>query len=42
MGISGCTTCQLGEAEALKAYDNAFQARLSLKNQQEQSVVEEK
>jgi hypothetical protein len=27
MGISGCTSCQQGGAEALKAYDQNFQVR---------------
>jgi len=27
MGISGCTSCQAGGVEALKAYDQAFQLR---------------
>ena len=27
MGISGCTSCQVGGAEALKAYGNTFQNR---------------
>jgi hypothetical protein len=27
MGVSGCTSCQAGGAEALKAYDQAFQVR---------------
>lgn len=29
MGISGCTSCQLGGVEALKAYDRAYQAKLN-------------
>jgi peptide-methionine (R)-S-oxide reductase len=28
MGVSGCTSCQLGGAEALKAYDRAYQVKL--------------
>lgn len=27
MSISGCTSCQLGGVEALKAYDQAFERR---------------
>ena len=29
MGISGCTSCQAGGIEALKAYDRAYQLRRS-------------
>jgi hypothetical protein len=28
MGVSGCTACQIGGPEALKAYDRAYQANL--------------
>lgn len=28
MGVSGCTSCQLGGVEALKAYDRAYQVKL--------------
>lgn len=28
MGVSGCTSCQLGGLEALQAYDRAYQAKL--------------
>jgi hypothetical protein len=27
MGVSGCTSCQLGGPEALQAYDRAYQAK---------------
>jgi hypothetical protein len=27
MGISGCTSCQVGGLEALRAYDRAFEVR---------------
>lgn len=29
MGISGCTSCQLGSVEALRAYDQAYQVKRS-------------
>lgn len=29
MSISGCTSCQLGSSEALKAYDTQYQLKLN-------------
>ncbi len=31
MGVSGCTSCQVGGVEALKAYDRAYEVKMKEK-----------
>ena len=39
MGISGCTSCQLGGLEALRAYDQNFQARQNANSRATQKIA---
>lgn len=36
MSVSGCTSCQAGGAEALKAYDHRYQTQLDENARQQQ------
>jgi hypothetical protein len=40
MGISGCTSCQAGGAEALKAYDQVFQIKRDREAREVSQAVE--
>ncbi|WP_373976549.1 hypothetical protein NT239_07395 [Chitinibacter sp. SCUT-21] len=40
MGISGCTSCQLGGTEALKAYDRAYQLKLNEEAKQQAAQIQ--
>lgn len=41
MGISGCTSCQLGGVEALKAYERRFQDKLNQEDDRELKALAE-
>ncbi len=38
MGVSGCTSCQTGGVEALKAYDHQYQIKLQEENAKNSQV----
>jgi hypothetical protein len=39
MGVSGCTSCQAGGVEALKAYDHQYQVKLQEEHVKKTQVV---